>query len=73
MVLLTATAGNISMESLRTIHSEGIINSLREQGLPPVDSTIKYSEMKEKAIKTSLINLDNFINRISGYDRFFQY
>ena len=50
----------------------GIINSLREQrGLPPVDSTIKYSEMKEKAIDNlaDIVkqNLDmNFINRIIG-------
>ena len=50
----------------------GIINSIREQGgLPPVDSTIKYSEMKEKAIDNlaDIVkqNLDmNFINRIIG-------
>ncbi|MDO8746980.1 MAG: cobyric acid synthase [Thermodesulfovibrionales bacterium] len=50
----------------------GIINSLREQReLPPVDSTIKYSEMKEKAIDNlaDIVkqNLDmNFINRIIG-------
>ena len=50
----------------------GIINSIREQGeLPPVDSAIKYSEMKEKAIDNlaDIVkqNLDmNFINRIIG-------
>ena len=50
----------------------GIINSLRKQrGLPPVDSTIKYSEMKEKAIDNlaDIVkqHLDmNFINRIIG-------
>ncbi|MDP2279249.1 MAG: cobyric acid synthase CobQ, partial [Nitrospirota bacterium] len=50
----------------------GIINSIREQGeLPPVDSPIKYSEMKEKAIDNlaDIVkqNLDmNFINRIVG-------
>ncbi|MCG2813523.1 MAG: cobyric acid synthase [Thermodesulfovibrionales bacterium] len=50
----------------------GIINSLREQrGLPPVDSTIKYSEMKEKAIDNlaDIVkqNLDmDFINKVIG-------
>ncbi|GFP34149.1 hypothetical protein HKBW3S42_02489, partial [Candidatus Hakubella thermalkaliphila] len=50
----------------------GIINSIREQrGLPPVDSTIKYSEIKERAnAKLADIvkqNIDKaFINRIIG-------
>ncbi|MBI3378647.1 MAG: cobyric acid synthase [Nitrospirae bacterium] len=50
----------------------GIINSIREQrGLSPIDSTIKYSEMKEKAIDNlaDIVkqNLDMaFINRIIG-------
>jgi len=49
-----------------------IINSLREQRkLPPIDSAIKYSEMKEKAIDAlaDIVkqNLDMaFINRIIG-------
>ena len=50
----------------------GIINFLREQRkLPPIDSAIKYSEMKEKAIDAlaDIVkqNLDmDFINRIIG-------
>ena len=50
----------------------GIINSIREQRkLPPIDSVIKYSEMKEKAIDAlaDIVkqNLDMaFINRIIG-------
>lgn len=50
----------------------GTINSIREQReLPPIDSTIKYSEMKEKAIDAlaDIVkqNLDmDFINRIIG-------
>ncbi len=50
----------------------GIINSIREQGgLPPIDSTIKYSEMKEKAIDNlaDIVkqNLDmDFINKVIG-------
>lgn len=50
----------------------GIINSLREQkGLSPVDSAIKYSEMKEKAIDAlaDIVkeNMDmDFINKVIG-------
>jgi adenosylcobyric acid synthase len=50
----------------------GIIHSLREQmELPPIDSTIKYSEMKESAIDNlaDIVkqNLDmDFINKVIG-------
>jgi adenosylcobyric acid synthase len=50
----------------------GIINSIREQReLPPIDSAIKYSEMKERAIDAlaDIVkeNMDMaFINRIVG-------